>query len=242
MSGSTLSPTPTPIVAPSPVLSLGLRLQVTSGRNQILRNVGEYNAFYLTSGNRNVSDSMELAPGESYQSNPAETTNNLIVSTNAQLTFAATRVAGGNLNLNVNNLLVVDDALSKYSITNNGTSIAVVNVNAVNVNSTVPVDPVYYGAAIPGSVIDAAFVQALANVVNEAKNQTVTMTANTGEFLFYCYPKIFGESVFNVNGNTSVMAISAVVTIDTTRGPTQYYVYESNSSGLGPVTMTVTDA
>jgi hypothetical protein len=220
---------------------LGIGIQVTKGYNQIQREVGKYQSLYMVPGSRITDSYMQLGVGETYNSNPGETSGILIVSTNGPLVFNATRVAGGTLQVAVNNLYVIDDPLESYSLTNNGSGVAIVKINAVNYTSLAPMDPVYYGGAVAGT-INATFVQALAHAVNTGKDQTVSMSATTGQSLFYAYPLIDGLSDFSINTVPGGFTLAATVTLDVPSGATQYYVYQSTATGLGTVSVIVTDA
>lgn len=227
---------------PGPAISLGLRLEVTTGRNQIQRSVGKYAALYLVPDSR-ISDAyLELAPGEVYTSNPGESTSNLVVSTSSILNFSGGLTIGGNLNFVVNRLMAIDDSLANYSLTNVGSSVARISINAVNITSLLPVSAIYYGTALAPVAINAAFVESLILSPSTDKNQIVTMNAAANEFLYYCYPLIMGESNFAVNGFIGGMQVVGITTLQTPKGPMQYYVYQSDNAGLGAITLTVTEA
>lgn len=224
----------------TPVVSLGVGVQVTKGYNQIQREVGKYQALYLVPGSRIADAYMQLSVGETYYSNTGETTDILVVSTNGPLVFSATRSAGGTIQAGVNNLLVIDDPLQSYSLTNNGSGVAVVKINSVDYTSLAPIDPVYYGAAIAPGSINAAFVQGLAHAVNTNKSQTVSVTAPTGESIFYAYPLIEGLSNFSINNVPGGFTLVTTVTLSVPSGSTQYYVYQSTATGLGVSSVIVT--
>jgi hypothetical protein len=230
------------ITAPiTPAISMGLKLNVTNGRNQIQRNVGNYAALYLVPGSRIVENYLELAVGETFNSNAGESTNNLVLSTSGQLTFSGTLVSGAMLEFNINKVLVLDDSLSEYSFTNNTNAVVRVNLNAVNFNDLAPTPAVFYGVATQPTEFNAAFITSLTGA-NVNKNQTINVNAGTGEFIYYCYPVVLGQSNFTSNGFTGGMGIVAVATLDTSTGTQQYYVYQSTNPGLGPTTLIITSA
>lgn len=227
---------------PSPDISLGLRMQVTSGRNQIQQAEGNYAALYLVPNSRIVKRYLELRPGEIYNSNPGESTNNLILSTTEKLSFLGDLEAGGVVNFQVNKALAFDDPITSFSFSNAGVNVARVQMNSVNYTTLPLVAAIFYGAAVPPAIYSEAFITGLSNRVDGPKDRTVVITSGPGEKTYYCYPVVYGESNFTVNGFTGGISIVAITTVDTGNGPAQYYVYESDYPDLGATTIIVTGA
>ncbi len=225
-----------------PALSMGLRLQVMTGYNQVQRNRGNYSALYLTPGSRLAEEYIELPPNTSYYSNPGESTSTLVVATSIPLVFTATSVAGNLLNLDINRMLVLDTPLANFVITNPGTVPARISVNAVNYTNMLPAAALYYGAADIPSVFNQAFIESLTKSM-APKNQTVAIDAGDEEkYLFYCYPVLLGQSNFEANGFVGGVSVVALVTVQSPAGILQYYVYQSDNPGLGVTTLTITGA
>ncbi len=116
----------------SPEMSLGITVSVTLGRNQVQRNQGNYMALYLAASSRISEDYVELAAGEILQSNIAELTTKLVVSCSGALKFEAVNSNDETVKLTVNRLLVVDDTLKSFKLTNTGTDVIRLNYNAVS--------------------------------------------------------------------------------------------------------------
>ncbi len=220
-------------------ISLGLQLRVTNGRNQIQRNSGDYAALYLVPGSRIAENYIELAPNEVYSSNPGESSSNLVLSTNTPLVLVADLASGGQVTLQVNKMLVLDTALSGFTITNPGTNRARVQMNAVNYTSLAPAEGIYYGTSIKPGVYNQAFIETLTKTVGP-KNQTFVVDALANQFIYYAYPVLQGQSQFEVNGFVGGITLVSVVNFVTPQGPMQYYIYESDNPGLGATTVTVT--
>jgi len=230
------------MLPPSPAMSLGLKLLVTVGRNQVQRNQGQYAALYLAPGSTISENYIELLAGQTYNSNVSMNTSNLVVSTSAPLAFSGSILNGGTVAFQINNLAVLDDVLTSYSLTNAGLTTARINLNYVTTTLLNASPVIYYGTAIPPASYTAAFVQSLQFSNTGNKDTTFTVTANAGEKIYYCYPLIMGQSLFQATGFIGGIGIVGTPTINTPTGPMQYYVYESDNAGLNTVTITVTGA
>lgn len=118
--------------APAPQISLGLNLGVTVGRNQVQRNVGRYNALYLAPDSNIVDSYLELAATKNYVSNVSENTQTLIVSTSGPLNFTGVQMDDTTISFTINRLLVVDSELKSWTLSNTGTDVVRLNINAIN--------------------------------------------------------------------------------------------------------------
>src|SRR6202022_1096261 len=95
-------------VPPSPDISMGLKLQVTVGRNQVQRNTGTYAALYLAPNSNLNSAYVELAPAQVYT--VSASVKNLVVSTSSQLTFSGVLANAATANFKINSLFELDDS------------------------------------------------------------------------------------------------------------------------------------
>lgn len=224
-----------------PSISMGIKLQVMSGFNQVQRNRGNYSALYLAPGGRVAEDYIELAPDQSYYSNPSESTSNLVVATSSPLTFTATSDSGNTINLSIDRMLVLDTKLSNFVISNPGSVLARISFNAINYTNMQPDVPLYYGASDIPDNFSQEFVESLFKSTGP-KNQTVEIDAGEGQYLFYCYSMLLGQSSFSANGFIGGMSIVALVTMQLPIGNQQFYLYQSDNPGLGTTTLTVTGA
>ena len=121
-----------------------------------------------------------------------------------------------------------------------------------------PID-LYYGVAVPGSVIDSTFVLALAQsgAASTANplNETFTLTADETQSMFYAYPARLGLAKFldmssmqfggwdGATGDPIAGALGPLTVSVTSEGVTEpYYVYQTDFPGLGNVTWQVSVA
>ena len=221
-----------------PKLSLGLRLDVTRGYNQVQRVIGQFSALYMRDETRILDYFVELAPGATFSSKPDEVTSTLIISTTAQLTCTGNFVVSGEFRFVINKMLVLDDDIGQYTVTNTGSNTAKVYVNEVSRTSLSPAAPIYVGTSLKPANVTAAFVESLP-ATGGPKNQTFHVVAAASEYIYYCYPMIMGSSTFEVSGFIGGFHLARVVPMITASGSVDYYVYESDNSGLGDTTITV---
>lgn len=98
---------------------------------------------------------------------------------------------------------------------------------------------VYYGAAANGAV-DSAFINSLTKSLQTAKAKTFTVTANSGQYIWYALPKSYGTCNFNVGGFDGGFTLNSTVSFTNASGYTEdYYVYRSDNANLGTQTIKV---
>jgi len=121
------------LTAQSPPQSLGVSVQVTKGRNQLQQRVGTFQALYEATNARISSDYLELAPGQSYISNSNENIAELVISaTGGPLSLAITKTVNTAPQISdftVNRLFVIDDTLTSFVLSNNGTNTVRIDLN-----------------------------------------------------------------------------------------------------------------
>lgn len=104
---------------------------------------------------------------------------------------------------------------------------------------------IYSGAAANPTTVNSTFVTGLAtkSLSTSRTNNGVNYTASENQYLWYCVPTRLGECSF-IDVETGLGAgLSLVSTIDVTNGSgytEPYYVYRSDYSGLGSLTVKVT--
>lgn len=120
----------------SPGQSLGLELQVTAGRNQIQRQVGNYSALYQATG-ANIQDVyVEIKSLGIWSSNIQETYQRLVVSCSGVLVLNAVRADNTQIELEINRMLVLDSELKAFSLTNVNTEDVRANLHFVTTRPT----------------------------------------------------------------------------------------------------------
>ncbi len=224
---------------PSVDVSVGIRLQVTTGRNHIQKQAGSYSALYTTPDSRISERAFELRPGEVFSSDLAEETTTLVISTSAPVVLMADFDVMSSTEILVSKTFVTDAWLSQFTVQNQGNKTAQVKLNMVTKAKAISGQALlYYGAAIPPSMYNESFVGSFPSASGD-KNRAVTITANAGEKLYYCYPASYGTSTFTVNGFTGGFRLAAQTTMTTIDGPVLYSIYESENAGLGVTNITV---
>lgn len=99
---------------------------------------------------------------------------------------------------------------------------------------------IIYGVS-NSSLYDEALLNSLSNkVLSGTKARTMTVAANTGEFIFYAIPSRLGTPSFKVGGFEG--GFEKVATIDHTNSSgysENYDIWKSDNAGLGVTTITV---
>lgn len=101
---------------------------------------------------------------------------------------------------------------------------------------------VYYGkSALPAGEYDDDFIKTLTRQLSSSKVSSFKVTANEGEYIYYCLPTRMGKCTFSVRGNPG--GFNLVATINFTNGSgysEDYYIYRSNNPNLGYLEISVT--
>lgn len=106
----------------SPPQSLGLKLTVMAGRNQIQKQLGNFGALYTVTGSNMQEMYFELTDNfPSWSSNPQEVVKQLVISTSGPVKFRGVLPDGTVVSFPVNKMLVLDNEFTSFSITNEGT-------------------------------------------------------------------------------------------------------------------------
>lgn len=100
---------------------------------------------------------------------------------------------------------------------------------------------IYYGASTAPGIYNGAFVLDLKyKPLSATKLKSFTVTANEGQYIYYCLPVRLGKCVFTYGANEG--GVSLVSTVNVTNGSNfmeSYYVYRSDEAGLGSTTLGV---
>ena len=99
----------------------------------------------------------------------------------------------------------------------------------------------YYGVAAEPASIDSTFVEGLANrTLASSRVRTFTITAGSGQYIWYAVPTGLGQCSFNVGGFEGGFESPATVSVTNSAGYTEsYYVYRSTNPSLGQTTVVV---
>ena len=98
---------------------------------------------------------------------------------------------------------------------------------------------VYYGVSSQESY-DSAFIRSLTKTLSDSRSRTITVTANTEDYIYYCVPTRLGNCTFAVGGFTG--GFSKVETIDFTNQfnyTEKYDIWKSDNKGLGTTKITI---
>lgn len=99
----------------------------------------------------------------------------------------------------------------------------------------------YWGVGtVDASGIDDAFVLGLSSELSTSKAKTMTVTANAGQYIYYCIPARFGTPVFYVGGFEGGFAL--IKTFDFTNASgykESYAVWRSENHSLGKTEVTI---
>lgn len=99
---------------------------------------------------------------------------------------------------------------------------------------------IYYGIAAMPEALDSAFVLSLTKNLRSTKHSSFTVNAYAGEYIYYCLPKRLGECSFSVGGFTGGFFLADTIAFTNASGYTEeYYIYRSDSAGLGKTTVNI---
>ena len=100
---------------------------------------------------------------------------------------------------------------------------------------------IYYGVgAVNTNNINNAFIQSLTKVLSDTRVRDFTVTANTGEYIFYCIPSRLGTPTFFVGGFEGGFDLLKNIAYTNPSGYEEdYAVYRSVQTGLGKTTVNV---
>ncbi|BAG41642.1 hypothetical protein [Ralstonia phage phiRSL1] len=114
------------------LLSMVYRVSVDEGQNHLIRHRGNVNGYYPA---QSVSaQGITLAAGSSHTVNVS--TSSILVSTNTPLQMSLVQAGVTVTTMTVRQLMIVDDAFSSFTLTNNGTTDATIFLAYTSGSST----------------------------------------------------------------------------------------------------------
>lgn len=128
-------------------------------------------------------------------------------------------------------------SISNYVFTLNATN------GSENVSKTLTyafVNNRFYGVSSNASLTESQ-VESLTKELSNLRTKTFTVTATTGQYIYYCYPSRLGDATFTVGGfEGGFTLITDSLSITNPSGFVENYrVYRSENSGLGLTTTVV---
>lgn len=101
---------------------------------------------------------------------------------------------------------------------------------------------VYYGVGTvtSSSGVTNDFVKGMTKNLAGSRGKTFTVTANAGQYIYYCYPSRMGKATFNVGGFDGGFTLLHTFSYTNSSGyAEEYYVYKSENANLGQTTVLV---
>lgn len=99
---------------------------------------------------------------------------------------------------------------------------------------------VYYGAAAAPSAYNSTFIRSLTKELRSNKKPSFSVTAGSGQYIYYCLPVRMGACSFTVNGFTGGFTLVDTISFTNASGYTEnYYIYKSDNAGLGSTSVSV---
>lgn len=100
---------------------------------------------------------------------------------------------------------------------------------------------VFYGTATEPEEFDSVFLRSLQNsLLTNTRQRTVNISAESGEYVWYCLPSRLGECVFSVLGVIGGFELVDTVAFTNSYGYTEdYRIYRSDNTGLYDLTVGV---
>jgi hypothetical protein len=131
-----------------------------------------------------------------------------------------------------NGVITSNKTFTLTATTNGGTTVTKTNVISF-------VNGIYVGKST-SNTYDSALVSSLTKTLSENKNKNYTVTANSNEYIYLCYPKRLGASNFVCNGFAGGFNLVATISYTNSSNFSEdYYIYKSTNANLGLTTFTV---
>lgn len=115
---------------PKPAMTLGLDLQVTRGRAQVQRSVGNYRQLYQASNCRIVDEWIELEPEGTWDSGDSETIRQLAIITSGGVECVL-NPGVSEFRVQVSKMLVLDAPQASFTLKNAGLATVRVAIHMV---------------------------------------------------------------------------------------------------------------
>lgn len=131
-----------------------------------------------------------------------------------------------------NGIITSNKTFTLTATTNGGTTVTKTNVISF-------VNGIYVGKSTLNTY-DSTLVNSLTKTLSENKNKNYTVTANSNEYIYLCYPKRLGVSNFVCNGFAGGFNLVETISYTNSSNFTEdYYIYKSTNINLGLTTFTV---
>ena len=103
------------------------------------------------------------------------------------------------------------------------------------------VDRVFYGTAIEPEEYNSSFIQSLQNsLLTDTHERTIEVSAEDGEYIWYCVPAELGECTFSVHGFVGGFLLVDTIAFTNSYGHmANYRIYRSDNAGLKNLTVEV---
>ena len=99
---------------------------------------------------------------------------------------------------------------------------------------------VYSGVKAAPAAFDESFVEGFTKILQTSRAANLEVTANTGEFIFYCVPTSYGTCTFSVGGFSGGFSKVATISITNEFGVTaDYDIYKSDNAALGKTNVVI---
>lgn len=100
---------------------------------------------------------------------------------------------------------------------------------------------VYYGVSAIPSTYDSEFIKQLTKELQSSRNNVISVTAGTNEYIYYCLPYSYGECTFVSGGFIGGFELVDTISFTNDYGHTEKYrIYRSTNSNLGNTTVDIT--
>lgn len=115
------------------------------------------------------------------------------------------------------------------------------NATATKTTSVSFLNRAYYGVAAEPESVNSAFLLGLTNkVLTGSRSRSITVNANTGEYIWYAVPTRLGACGFKVGGFDGGFTLASTFSHTNASGYTENYnVYRSDNVSLGNTTVEV---
>lgn len=129
---------------------------------------------------------------------------------------------------------VTDDTIYTLYVTDERDAVSSASVGISFING------IYHGVAVDPEVLDSAFILGFTKELSSSKSNTINVTAEENQKIWYAFPARLGVGRFSVGGIEGGFELVDTIDFTNSLGYTEpYYVYASVKTGLGEIKVVV---
>lgn len=149
-------------------------------------------------------------------------------------------LAGESLDITLTSYTKSDMGLSKTAVGSQSYTLVATDDRDASSSKSTSIyfyNGVYYGVGDTDSV-DSDFILAMTKTLQNSKTKSFTVTAGSGQYIYYALPTRLGTPTFYVGGFEGGFSLDATIDFTNSSGFTESYnIYKSTNANLGSTTV-----